>query len=66
MTHDLLQIALQLDQAWTVQEKELFADLTEYAVAARSDPGWVEHAASAGITVAWIASVDAILSSIQS
>jgi HEPN domain-containing protein len=29
MTHDLLQIALQLQQAWTLEEREFLADLTE-------------------------------------
>jgi HEPN domain-containing protein len=67
LTHDLLQLALQLDRVWPDEEKQLLADLTEYAVAARyDDPLWAQQEASAEITGAWIPRVAAILSSILS
>lgn len=63
MTHDLLQIALQLQKSWTEEDKKLFADLTEYAVAARyDDPFWANREATAENVAAWVRKVDAFLS----
>lgn len=63
MTHDLLQIANQLDRHWTNEEKTLFADLTTYAVAARyDDPVWAEREATEQNSSAWLTRVTAFLS----
>ena len=63
-THDLMQIAFRLDRDWTKDEKQLFADLTGYAVAARyDDPAWAEREATAENAAAWIRRVDVLLSS---
>jgi HEPN domain-containing protein len=65
LTHDLLQIALQLPRAWSEEEKQLLADLTEYAVAARyDDPVWAEREATADNVTAWIRRVTSLLSSL--
>ncbi|MDO8648863.1 MAG: HEPN domain-containing protein [Candidatus Peregrinibacteria bacterium] len=65
LTHDLLQIALQLNRTWTDDEKKLFADLTGYAVAARyDDPVWAEREATSSNVAAWIKRIDVLLSSL--
>ena len=65
LTHDLLQIALQLKRQWSSEEKKLLADLTEYAVAARyDDPFWAEREATAENVTAWIARIESFLSSL--
>jgi HEPN domain-containing protein len=65
LTHDLLQIALQLPRMWTDDEKTALADLTEYAVAARyDDPAWAEHEATAPNVAAWLRRVEALFSSL--
>ena len=67
MTHDLLQIALQLKRPWTEEEKKLFADLTEYAVAARyDDPMWAEHEATNENVCLWLQRIDLLLSTLLS
>lgn len=63
LTHDLLQIAVQLKRVWTEEERKFLADLTEYAVAARyDDPLWAEREATEQNVVAWLRTVDAFLS----
>lgn len=63
LTHDLLQIALQIERLWTVDEKKLFADLTEYAVAARyDDPFWAEREATADNVNQWLRRIASLLS----
>ncbi len=65
MTHDLLQIALQLEKPWTGDEKKLFADLTEYAVAARyDDPMWAEREATNENVCFWLQRIELLLSSL--
>jgi HEPN domain-containing protein len=65
LTHDLLQIAAQLPRVWTNAGKQLLADLTGYAVAARyDDPGWAEREAAAVSATSWIRRVDALISSL--
>ena len=65
LTHDLLQIALQLARPWSDEEKRLLADLTGYAVAARyDDPSWADREATADNVRRWIARVDRLLSSL--
>lgn len=65
LTHDLLQVALQLQREWMVEEKKLLADLTEYAVAARyDDPLWAEQEATADNVAHWITRVEYLLSSL--
>lgn len=67
MTHDLLQIALQLTRVWTDDEKKVLADLTEYAVAARyDDPMWAEHEANKENTSRWLERVTQLLSTLLS
>ena len=65
LTHDLLQIAAQLPRPWASADKQLLADLTGYATAARyDDPGWAEREATADIAATWIGRVDALLSTL--
>jgi HEPN domain-containing protein len=65
LTHDLAQIALQLDRTWTEAEKQLLADLTGYAIAARyDDPLWARREATAGTVAARIRQVEALLLSL--
>ncbi len=67
LTHDLLQIALQLDRAWTQPERQLLADLTGYAIAARyDDPLWAASEATAANAAGWIRKVETLLSSLLS
>jgi hypothetical protein len=65
LTHDLLQIALQLPRPWTEEEKRLLADLTEYAVAARyDDPLWAEREATPENVAPRLARVETLLASL--
>jgi HEPN domain-containing protein len=65
LTHDLPQIALQLDRGWTDAEKQDLADLTAYAIAARyDDPLWAQREATAEKAEAWIQKVDALLTTL--
>jgi len=65
LSHDLLQIALQIGRSWTDDEKRSLADLTEYAVAARyDDPVWAGREATAANVTTWIARVESLLSSL--
>lgn len=64
-THDLLQIALQLEHTWSQGDKEILADLTAFAVKARyDDPYWAEREANAENVSQWIAQVDRLISTI--
>lgn len=63
LTHDLLQLAMQLTHPWTEQEKKILADLTEYAIIARyDDPLWAEQEATKKNVTDWIAKVDKLIS----
>lgn len=65
LTHDLLQIAIQISRPWTNEEKKFLADLTEYAVAARyDDPFWAEREATQDNVLSWLDRVDRFLSSV--
>ncbi len=63
LTHDLLQIALQIERPWTEADKKLFADLTGYAVAARyDDPLWAEREATVINVHRWMERIESLLS----
>lgn len=63
LTHDLLQLALQLNRSWSDDAKKILADLTDYAVAARyDDPLWAEHEATEDNVAAWISRAETVLS----
>jgi HEPN domain-containing protein len=65
LTHDLLQIALRVKDEWTEEEKKLFADLTEYSVAARyDDPFWAEREATNENVRMWLERIDKIFSTL--
>lgn len=65
LTHDLLHIALQIERAWNDDEKILFADLTEYAVAARyDDPFWAEREATQENVHKWLSRIEALFSTL--
>jgi HEPN domain-containing protein len=54
-THDLLQLALRLNPAWTDEQKRTLAQLTQYAIAARyDDPPWAEREATERNSATWI------------
>lgn len=66
LTHDLVRLAEQIDRAWTAEELQMFADLTEYAVAARyDDPVWAEREATSENTSMWIDQVEKFFSSLS-
>ncbi len=67
MTHDLLQIALHIERSWSEDEKKLFADLTEYAVAARyDDPMWAENEATLDNAQRWLQQIELLLTTLLS
>ncbi|MDO8469228.1 MAG: HEPN domain-containing protein [Candidatus Peribacter sp.] len=64
-THDLTQLAIQIQRPWTEDEKRMLADLTGFAVAARYDDLlWAENEATAANVLSWIHRVDMFLPSI--
>lgn len=63
LTHDLLEIALQLDRPWTDEEKNHLSQMTEYAVAARyDDPLWAEREATVETSKNWTTRTEKFLS----
>lgn len=65
LTHDLLQVALQLTHTWGQGDKEILADLTAFAVKARyDDPYWAESEATAENVHQWITQVERLISTI--
>ena len=65
MTHDLERLALELKQSWLPQERELFQDLTQYAIAARyDDPSWAEQEATGENATHWIHAGQTLLDSL--
>jgi len=61
-THDILQLALLLKKSWTVEEKTIFSELTDYAVAARyGDPSFADQQATEQNAVRWIETTENFL-----
>ncbi len=61
-THDLLQLALLLKSTWTLEEKTLLSELTDYAVAARyGDPSFTDQQATEENAVRWIEATEHFL-----
>jgi HEPN domain-containing protein len=62
-THNLLELAEELDCPWTDEQKHTLDELTDFVVQARySDPAWADAYADADHVSQWISRAAEILS----
>lgn len=65
-SHNLLELAHLLDHAWSANQEEALAELSEFVAPARySDPAWAESHANADNASRWIAWVDDFFSRLK-
>lgn len=65
-THDLTFLARELQRTFNEEQRKLFSDLNDFAVAARySDPIWAESQATEKQTIAWIEKTVVFLTSLH-
>ncbi|MBU2213733.1 HEPN domain-containing protein [Patescibacteria group bacterium] len=61
--HELSVLARLLKETWSVEEKQLFESLSDFAIAARyDDPTWAENYATSQNAQDWIKRTEAFLS----
>ncbi len=62
-THNLLQLSKQLDIEWTGEQKNILADLSQFATLARyDDSAWAEQEATMENISRWIKNAEMLLS----
>lgn len=63
--HELFPLATLLKEEWTVDERELFDALSDFAIAAQyDDPAWAEQQAQPETAGQWLRRTEAFLSSL--